>query len=51
MSENPTDPAEFAEPEADRLREHTQEPAEGPDEDAALGDDVPRVHPEEPAEG
>jgi len=35
----------------DELRQHAQEPVEGPDEDAAENSDVPRVHSEDPAEG
>jgi hypothetical protein len=35
----------------DALRQHAQEPAEGPDEDAENTADVPRVHTEDPAEG
>ena len=38
---------------ADAERQHAQEPAEGPDPDAAddAEPDVPRVHPQDPAEG
>ena len=45
-----TDTSTTAE-EADKLREHSQEPAEGPDEETEARPDVPRVHPEDPAEG
>jgi hypothetical protein len=38
-------------PDGDELREHAQEPAEGPDEESEERADVPRVHPEDPAEG
>jgi len=37
--------------EADDLREHPQDAAEGPDEDSEARPDVPRVHSEDPAEG
>jgi hypothetical protein len=32
-------------------REHSQDPAEGVDPDDEGNEDVPRVHPEDPAEG
>jgi hypothetical protein len=37
--------------EADEVRQHSQQPAEGPDEEAERDEDVPRVHSEDPAEG
>jgi hypothetical protein len=51
MSESPeTDRADTPVDE-DELREHSQDPAEGPDDESEQGDDVPRVHAEDPAEG
>ena len=44
--ENPEDPDS-----GDALRHHSQEPAEGPDNDAEDQEAVPRVHSEDPAEG
>lgn len=38
-------------PDDDTVRQHSQEPAEGPDEDAADREDVPREHAQDPAEG
>ena len=51
MSENPDESPAATADSADELREHPQDPAEGPDEDTEQRPDVPRVHPEEPAEG
>jgi hypothetical protein len=36
---------------ADQVRQHPQDPAEGPDEETEDRSDVPRVHAEDPAEG
>jgi hypothetical protein len=44
--ENPDDPTS-----GDALRQHSQEPAEGPDEQSDERGEVPRVHAEDPAEG
>jgi hypothetical protein len=49
--EDTTAPTSDGTPEGDELREHPQEPAEGPDEQSEERPDVPRVHPEDPAEG
>lgn len=38
-------------PDDDAVRQHAQDPAEGPDGDSASAEDVPRVHSEDPAEG
>ncbi len=35
----------------DPLRQHPQDPAEGPDPDATAQEQQPREHPEGPAEG
>ncbi len=35
----------------DDYRQHAEAPAEGPDEEQEDQPDVPRVHPEDPAEG
>jgi hypothetical protein len=45
-----TDPTP-AEGDGDELREHPQEPAEGPTDEPDERGDVPRVHSEDPAEG
>jgi len=51
MSE-PTEPG-LPEPanDADTVRQHPQDPAEGPDEATESEPDVARVHPQDPAEG
>jgi hypothetical protein len=36
---------------ADDIRQHPQDPAEGPDPDDDQGDAVPREHTQDPAEG
>jgi hypothetical protein len=47
-----TDPEQTTpEQDADEVRVHPQDPAEGADEETERKDDVPRVHGEEPAEG
>jgi len=52
MTETPTGPEPTDDPApGDALREHPQAPAEGPDEEIDERPDVPRVHPEDPAEG
>lgn len=51
MSERPEEQRPETPVEGDEDRQHAQDPAEGPDEDAERRDDVPRVHPEDPAEG
>jgi hypothetical protein len=35
----------------DEMRQHSQDPAEGPDPDADQGAAVPREHTQDPAEG
>jgi hypothetical protein len=50
MSEPTTsDPQD--EPTGDEIRQHSQDPAEGPDPDADEPDAVPREHTQDPAEG
>jgi hypothetical protein len=44
------DPIESIESE-DTIRQHPQDPAEGPDPTAEEADEVPRVHTQDPAEG
>ncbi|MDT4917553.1 MAG: hypothetical protein QOH89_2253 [Pseudonocardiales bacterium] len=44
--ENPDDPES-----GDALRQHSQDPAEGPEEESEQQADVPRVHSQDPAEG
>jgi hypothetical protein len=38
-------------PAEDMVRQHSQDPAEGPDEKDDQKDEPPRVHSEDPAEG
>jgi hypothetical protein len=49
MSE--TTPEGTHEPTDDEIRQHSQDPVEGPDPDADEGDGVPREHTQDPAEG
>jgi hypothetical protein len=51
MSETPPSGEHGDSATEDDLREHAQDPSEGPDEDTETRDDVPRVHSEDPAEG
>jgi hypothetical protein len=51
MSESPAGDRSDEVPTGDEVRQHAQEPAEGPDEDTEDGGKVPRVHSEDPAEG
>jgi hypothetical protein len=51
MTETPPPPNAPDEPEGDELRQHAQEPSEGADSESDDRGDVPRVHPEDPAEG
>jgi hypothetical protein len=51
MSESPETDADTSAPDEDDVRQHSQDPAEGPDDQTRSKDDVPRVHTEEPAEG
>lgn len=52
MSETPTGPEQTTpDVTGGELRQHPQDPAEGPDEETEERPDVPRVHPEDPAEG
>jgi hypothetical protein len=49
MSE--TTPEGTTEPADDDIRQHPQDPAEGPDPDADQGEAVPREHTQDPVEG
>jgi hypothetical protein len=51
MSENPAASGPGDDPPGDEVRQHPQDPAEGPDEETQERGEVPRVHPEDPAEG
>jgi hypothetical protein len=51
MSDTPATSESVDEPGGDELRQHAQSPAEGPEEETEQRADVPRVHPEDPAEG
>jgi hypothetical protein len=46
-----TEPQNDADQPEETVRQHSQDPAEGPDPDAEDGDDEPRVHTQDPAEG
>jgi hypothetical protein len=51
MSEAPTADQPDEPVEGDEVRQHSQQPAEGPDEETERNGDAPRVHSEDPAEG
>jgi hypothetical protein len=49
MSESTSEPIDV--PSDDEIRQHSQDPAEGPDPDAEDRDAPPREHTQDPAEG
>jgi hypothetical protein len=48
---DPVTAADDPDPSADDVRQHSQDPAEGPDTDSDERGDVPREHTQDPAEG
>jgi hypothetical protein len=51
MTESSTPEHDDETSDADSLRQHSQDPAEGPDGESDDEKDVPREHTQDPAEG